>query len=59
MCWSPPISPLPATSSLISLHVGDRLDEFDKTARARLAEFSDADTFIEDNEFLIRIGRRS
>ena len=38
---------------------GDRLDQFDKTARARLAEFSDNDTFVEDNEFLIRIGRRS
>lgn len=37
---------------------GDRLDEFDKTVRARLAEFSDTDTFLEDNEFLIRIGRR-
>jgi trans-aconitate methyltransferase len=38
---------------------GERLDEFDTTARARLADFSDTDTFIEDNEFLIRIGRRS
>ena len=37
---------------------GDRLDAFDKAARTRLAEFSDDDTFIEDNEFLIRIGRR-
>jgi len=37
---------------------GDRLDEFDRTVRARLAEFSDTDTFPEDNEFLIRIGRR-
>jgi trans-aconitate methyltransferase len=35
-----------------------RLDEFDKTVRARLADFSDVDTFVEDNEFLIRIGRR-
>jgi trans-aconitate methyltransferase len=38
---------------------GDRLAEFEKTARARLAEYSDSDTFIEDNAFLIRIGRRS
>lgn len=37
---------------------GERLEEFDNTARARLAEFSDDDTFVEDNEFLIRIGRR-
>lgn len=37
---------------------GDRLDEFDETVRATLAEFSDTDTFSEDNEFLIRIGRR-
>jgi trans-aconitate methyltransferase len=38
---------------------GDRLAEFDKAVRARLAEYSDDDTFLEDNEFLIRIGRRS
>lgn len=37
---------------------GDRIDEFDKTARATLANFSDSDRFIEENEFLIRIGRR-
>jgi hypothetical protein len=37
---------------------GDRLDEFDRTVRTMLAEFSDSDTFLEDNEFLIRIGRR-
>lgn len=37
---------------------GDRLDEFDQTVRTTLGTFSDADTFNEDNEFLIRIGRR-
>jgi trans-aconitate methyltransferase len=36
----------------------NRLDEFDKTVRARLADLSDTDTFTEDNEFLIRVGRR-
>ncbi len=38
---------------------GERLDEFDRTVRATLAPFSDSDTFDEDNEFLIRIGRRA
>jgi trans-aconitate methyltransferase len=38
---------------------GDRLEEFDAAARRALAEHSDTDTFTEDNEFLIRIGRRS
>jgi trans-aconitate methyltransferase len=38
---------------------GDRLDEFDHIVRATLAQFSDIDTFDEDNEFLIRIGRRA
>jgi trans-aconitate methyltransferase len=38
---------------------GDRLGEFEREVRAALAEFSDGDTFDEDNEFLIRIGRRS
>jgi trans-aconitate methyltransferase len=37
---------------------GDRLEEFEAAARTKLAEFSDNDTFGEDNEFLIRIGRR-
>lgn len=37
---------------------GDRLDEFDQTVRAALKRFSDIDTFEEENEFLIRIGRR-
>lgn len=37
---------------------GDRIDEFDQTVRATLTQFSATDTFEEDNEFLIRIGRR-
>jgi hypothetical protein len=37
---------------------GQRLDEFDQAVRATLKRFSDTDTFDEDNEFLIRIGRR-
>jgi trans-aconitate methyltransferase len=37
---------------------GERVQEFDQTVRATLLRFSDADTFEEDNEFLIRIGRR-
>ncbi|WP_025616835.1 class I SAM-dependent methyltransferase [Salinispora cortesiana] len=37
---------------------GDRLDAFDSAVRATLARYSDTDTFTEDNEFLIRIGRR-
>ncbi|GAA2110538.1 class I SAM-dependent methyltransferase [Kitasatospora saccharophila] len=38
---------------------GDRLAEFETAVRAALAEHSSDDTFLEDNEFLIRIGRRS
>jgi trans-aconitate methyltransferase len=38
---------------------GDRLDEFEQAVKTALAEFSDTDTFAEDNEFLIRIGYRS
>lgn len=37
---------------------GDRLNEFDQAIRATLKPFSDTDAFEEDNEFLIRIGRR-
>jgi trans-aconitate methyltransferase len=37
---------------------GGRLEEFDKAARAVLAGHSDDGRFTEDNEFLIRIGRR-
>jgi trans-aconitate methyltransferase len=38
---------------------GDRLEEFEAATRATLAGHSDDDAFGEDNEFLIRIGRRS
>lgn len=38
---------------------GGRLEEFDAAARAVLAGHSDDGQFTEDNEFLIRIGRRS
>ncbi len=37
---------------------GDQLDAFDSAVRATLARYSDTDTFTEDNEFLIHIGRR-
>lgn len=38
---------------------GGRLKQFDAAARAVLATHSENDTFGEDNEFLVRIGRRS
>lgn len=37
---------------------GERLEQFEQTVRERLSEFSETDTYAEDNEFLIRIGRR-
>ncbi|MFF3072808.1 class I SAM-dependent methyltransferase [Kitasatospora sp. NPDC057936] len=37
---------------------GGRLDEFEAAVEAVLAEHSTVDVFPEDNEFLIRIGRR-
>lgn len=37
---------------------GDRLDEFESALKSTLAGLSHDDTFVEDNEFLIRIGRR-
>ncbi|WP_018722320.1 class I SAM-dependent methyltransferase [Salinispora fenicalii] len=37
---------------------GDRLNEFDNAVRAALAQCTDTDTFIEENEFLIHLGRR-
>jgi len=37
---------------------GERLPDFEATVRSVLAEHGDDDTFPEDNEFLIRIGRR-
>ncbi|MFM9542568.1 class I SAM-dependent methyltransferase [Streptomyces turgidiscabies] len=38
---------------------GARLGEFESRVKTTLAEFSDDDTFGEENEFLIRMGRRS
>ncbi|MGV9247275.1 class I SAM-dependent methyltransferase [Streptomyces sp. NPDC003710] len=38
---------------------GDRLPEFEIAVKERLADFSEDDTFPEENEFLIRFGRRS
>ncbi|QBI56138.1 class I SAM-dependent methyltransferase [Streptomonospora litoralis] len=38
---------------------GDRVKEFEAAVKHRLAEFSGDDTFPEENEFLIRLGRRS
>ncbi|MEU3030845.1 class I SAM-dependent methyltransferase [Streptomyces incarnatus] len=38
---------------------GDRLPAFETAVRERLAAFSEDDTFPEENEFLIRFGRRS
>ncbi len=37
---------------------GGRLDEFEAAVETALAEHSTEDVFPEDNEFLIRIGRR-
>lgn len=37
---------------------GDRLEEFEKAVRATLTKFGDGDVFLEENEFVIRIGRR-
>jgi trans-aconitate methyltransferase len=38
---------------------GDRLPAFERAVKTALADFSDDDTFHENNEFLIRIGRRA
>ncbi|MFP5274545.1 class I SAM-dependent methyltransferase [Coleofasciculus sp.] len=38
--------------------LGERLEEFESTVRRTLAEFSQDDTFEEENEFMIRIGRK-
>ncbi|MFF0493932.1 class I SAM-dependent methyltransferase [Nocardia sp. NPDC004068] len=38
---------------------GDRLHEFEETVRKELAKYSNDDQFPEDNEFVIRIGRRN
>lgn len=44
-----------AAPQLFGVHIA----EFEEAVKATLARFSDTDTFEEDNEFLIRIGRRS
>ncbi|MER5598000.1 methyltransferase domain-containing protein [Streptomyces sp. NPDC002265] len=38
---------------------GDRLPEFETAVKERLTDFSEDDNFPEENEFLIRFGRRS
>ncbi|MYQ96268.1 methyltransferase domain-containing protein [Streptomyces sp. SID4946] len=38
---------------------GDRLPDFEIAVKERLADFSEDDTFPEENEFLIRLGRRN
>ncbi|RBO88494.1 MULTISPECIES: class I SAM-dependent methyltransferase [Nocardia] len=38
---------------------GGRLSEFEQAVRQQLAKFSSDDSFPEDNEFVIRIGRRT
>lgn len=42
-----------ATSFAAPQLFGDRLDEFDQTVRATLDHYDDANTFEENNEFLI------
>jgi hypothetical protein len=37
---------------------GDRIEEFESTMKATLAEYSDNDTFDEENEFILRLGRK-
>jgi trans-aconitate methyltransferase len=37
---------------------GDRLEDFDNAIRHRLADLVDTDTFVDDNQFRIVIGRR-
>jgi trans-aconitate methyltransferase len=49
-----------SSTSFAAPHLfGERLEKFETAARAKLDEFSDGDAFVEDNEFLIRIGRRN
>jgi hypothetical protein len=48
-----------STSFAAPRHFGDRLPEFETTVKERLAGFSENGTFPEENEFLIRFGRRS
>ncbi|MFD9975927.1 class I SAM-dependent methyltransferase [Streptomyces sp. NPDC059017] len=48
-----------STSFAVPRLFGDRLQEFETAVKERLAGFSEDDTFPEENEFLIRFGRRS
>lgn len=58
--WTPDaiLGYLYSTSFAAPQLFGDRLGNSDQAVRAALAKLSDADTFEEDNEFVIRIGRR-
>ncbi|NVI89327.1 trans-aconitate 2-methyltransferase [Actinomadura sp. BRA 177] len=47
-----------STSFAAPILFGDRLPEFEEAITERLTGFSDDDIFTEENEFLIRIGRR-
>lgn len=48
-----------STSFAAPVLFGHRLAEFDATVRTRLADLSEDGTFVEDNEFVIRIGHRT
>lgn len=48
-----------STSFAAPVLFDDRIGEFEEAMTAALAGFSDNDTFREDDEFVIRIGRRS
>lgn len=37
---------------------GDRVSEFESAVRAALRAYSDDDTFVEENEFTVRLGRK-
>lgn len=58
--WTPDaiLGYLYSTSFAAPQLFGDRLSEFDQEVRTTLARLSDTGTFPEDNEFVIRIGRR-
>jgi hypothetical protein len=48
------------STSFAARHLfGDHLDEFEAAVGDALAGHGDDDTFVEDNEFLIRLGRRN
>jgi ubiquinone/menaquinone biosynthesis C-methylase UbiE len=47
------------STSFAARHLfGDKLPDFERAVTAVLAEHADDDTFAEENEFLIRLGRR-